>query len=44
VIKFKTTLTNLFGEEDPLPGWEIKRSNPEYRYLLIAVKEEPEAD
>lgn len=36
VIKFKTKLNNLFGEVDPLPGWEIKKSNPEYRYLLIA--------
>ena len=42
VIKFRTSLTNLFGEVDPLPGWEIKKSNPEYRYLLIAQKEMPE--
>ena len=42
VVKFKTALTNLFGEDDPLPGWEIKKSNPEYRYLLIALKEKPE--
>ena len=39
VIKLRTSLTDFFGEIDPLPGWEIKKSNPEYRYLLIAQKE-----
>jgi GGDEF domain-containing protein len=39
VIKLRTSLTDFFGETDPLPGWEIKKSNPEYRYLLIAQKE-----
>ena len=42
VIKFKTTLKNFLSEVDPLPGWEIIKSNPEYRYLLIAQKETPE--
>lgn len=38
VIKIKTSLPELLEENDPIPGWEIKKSNPEYRYLLIARK------
>jgi GGDEF domain-containing protein len=39
VIKLRSTLDNIIAEPNPFPGWKVKKTSPENRYLLIEREE-----
>jgi len=40
VIRIRSSLANLINTEDPIPGWQIKKTDLESRYLLISQEKE----
>lgn len=42
VVKISTSLPDILSEADPFPGWEVKKSHRDNRYLLITRQEDTE--
>lgn len=44
VVKVQSTSDNLAKEENPFPGWQVKKTNLANHYFLIAAEEGPDDD
>ena len=44
VVRIKTTSENLTEENEPFPGWHVKKTNLANHYFLIAAEDVPDND